>query len=115
MTVDSTSNLLGTLVSRGYVLDILPYTIDELIEFIDYKYPDMSEKDKTLVVDLANNMGDIIKLAKEDLKQLNTVVDTLCNGVVNGKVKDKIELTTAGGSAKAEIIEVKKLWNLKNH
>ncbi len=31
------------------------------------------------------------------------------------KVKDKIEITTQGGKAKAEIIEVTKLWNLKNH
>ena len=45
--------------------------------------------------------------AKKDGQNITSIDDV--------KVKDIIDLTTAGGSAKAEIIEVKKLWNLKNH
>ena len=94
MTVDSTSNLLGTLVSRGYVLDILPYTIDDLLEYTNYKYPDMDDKTRNLVVDLANNIGEVIKFTNMDIKKLNDIVDMLCNNIGNINLANELKITT---------------------
>lgn len=94
MTVDSTTNMLNTLVSRGYVLDILPYTIDDLLEYINYKYSDMSDKTKNLIVDLASNIGDVIKFANMDIKRLNDIVDTLCNNIGNVNLANELKITT---------------------
>ena len=94
MTVDSTSNILNTLVSRGYVLDILPYTIDDLLEFANYKYPDMKDKTKNLIVDLSNNIGDVIKLADMDIERLNTIVDMLCNNIGKVNLANELKIPT---------------------
>ena len=94
MTVDSTSNILNTLVSRGYVLDILPYTIDDLLEFTNYKYPDMKDKTKNLIVDLSNNIGDVIKLANMDIERLNTIVDMLCNNIGKVNLANELKIPT---------------------
>ena len=94
MTVDSTTNMLNTLVSRGYVLDILPYTIDDLLEYINYKYSDMPDKTKNLIVDLASNIGDVIKFANMDIKRLNDIVDTLCNNIGNVNLANELKITT---------------------
>lgn len=94
MTVDSTSNILNTLVSRGYVLDILPYTIDDLLEFANYKYPDMKDKTKNLIVDLSNNIGDVIKLANMDIERLNTIVDMLCNNIGKVNLANELKIPT---------------------
>ena len=94
MTVDSTSNLLGTLVSRGYVLDILPYNNSELLEFAIYKYPDMNDKLRNLIVDLSDTMGDIINIAESDVEQLDKVVNVLCNNVGNVNLANELKIST---------------------
>ena len=94
MTVDSTTNLLNTLVSRGYVLDILPYTVDELLEFANYKYPDMKDKTKNLIVDLSNNIGDVIKLSSMDIEKLNSIVDMLCNNIGKVNLANELKIPT---------------------
>jgi len=94
MTVDSTSNLLGTLVSRGYVLDILPYNNNELLEFAIYKYPDMNDKLRNLIVDLSDTMGDIINIAESDVEQLDKVVNVLCNNVGNVNLANELKIST---------------------
>lgn len=94
MTVDSTSNLLGTLVSRGYVLDILPYNNNELLEFAIYKYPDMNDKLRNLIVDLSDTMGDIINIAESDVEQLDKVVNVLCNNVGTVNLANELKIST---------------------
>lgn len=94
MTVDTTTNMLNTLVSRGYVLDILPYTVSDLIEFIDYKYPDMTDKTKNLIVDLASNIGEVIKFSSMDIKRLTDIVSTLCDNIGKVNLANELKITS---------------------
>lgn len=94
MTVDSTSSVLNTLVSRGYVLDIQPYTATELLEFAINKYPDMKDKDRNLIVDLSDNMGDIINLSEMDIEQLNKLVTTLCEYIGEVNLANELKIPT---------------------
>ena len=94
MTVDSTSNLLSTLVSRGYVFDILPYTANELLEFAIHNYPNMNDKLRNLVVDLSDTVGDVINIAKTDVEQLDKIVSVLCNNVGNVNLANELKIST---------------------
>ena len=75
-------------------MDILPYTIDDLLEYTNYKYPDMDDKTRNLVVDLANNIGEVIKFTNIDIKKLNDIVDMLCNNIGNINLANELKITT---------------------
>ena len=92
MTVDSTSNILNTLVSRGYVIDIQPYTVTELMDFATYKYPDMKDKTRNLTVDLSENMGDIINMSGMDIDQLDKLVTTLCEHIGEVNLANELKI-----------------------
>ena len=73
MTTDNTDNLLNTLISRGYLFNVMPYTFNELLEFANSKYTDRSKEEISLIANLSNVPGDVISLAEKDIKQIDKI------------------------------------------
>ena len=73
MTTDNTNWLLGTLLSRGTVFNINPYTKAELTEFAKTKIQDVSDKDLDILTDISIVPQDVLALSKIDINKLNNV------------------------------------------
>lgn len=94
MTTVNTSLLLNTLISRAYVIDMQPYTVDDLIEFAQYKFSDLTDKVLNTMIDLSSTPGDMINLSDVDIAYLNKITDILCKSVGSNNLANELKITT---------------------
>ena len=92
MTLEDAGNTLATLRSRGTILNIDPYTPDELLEYSEIKGYDLNEEEAEIVSNICTVPGEVDVLMRYDVldfyKFIKTVVDNI--GIVNGANAFKI-------------------------
>lgn len=94
MTTDNTNWLLGTLLSRGTVFNINPYTKAELTEFAKTKIQDVSDKDLDTLTDISIVPQDVLALSKIDINKLNNVVNIICNNIGKSNIANELKIAT---------------------
>lgn len=94
MTTDNTNWLLGTLLSRGTVFNMNPYTKEDLLAFAKYKMENVSDKDLEILTDVSNVPQDILDLSKIDVTKFNTVVNILCDNIGRSNIANELKIAT---------------------
>jgi len=94
MTTDNTNWLLGTLLSRGTVFNMNPYTKAELTNFAKTKLTDINDKDLDLLTDISIVPQDILDLSKIDINKLNTVVNIICDNIGKSNIANELKITS---------------------
>lgn len=93
MTTDNTNWLLGTLLSRGTVFNINPYTKDELNTFATLKIPNISKDNLDILTDISNVPQDILDLSKIDITKFNNVVKIICDNIGKSNIANELKIT----------------------
>lgn len=94
LTTDNTAGLLNTLLSRGTLFNMSPYSVPELTEFVKYKRPDITDSNLNTVINIANTPQDIIDVLDIDIDKLNLYVTTLCDNIGNTNLANELKIST---------------------
>lgn len=94
MTTDNTNWLLGTLLSRGTVFNMNPYTKQELTEFAKLKLNNISSKDLSLLTNISIVPQDILDLVKIDITKLNAIVEIICDNIGKSNIANELKIAT---------------------
>ena len=92
ITVQDLSNTLQTLISRGTVFKMTPYSRDELVEYVEIKHYPFSEREKNIIYDVCRVPGDIDIISNYKIQEFYDFVKTVAENVtkVNGSNALKI-------------------------
>ena len=92
ITVQDLSNTLQTLISRGTVFKMAPYSGDELMEYVEMKHYPFSEQEKNIIYDVCRVPGDIDIMSNYKIQEFYDFVKTVAENVtqVNGSNALKI-------------------------
>lgn len=82
---DSLENILDTIQSRCQVYKLTPLSKEEILEYIDLKYPEISEQDKQAVIAYCIGIpGKIDRfLGDEGLRNLRAICTDLFEDIIN--------------------------------
>lgn len=94
LTTDNINGLLGTLLSRGSVFNMQPYSVGDLEEFIYRKKPDISEQDLSIVLNIVNTPQDVLDVLSMDVSRFYQVVTTLCDYAGETNLANELKITT---------------------
>lgn len=94
MTVDNVNSLLGTLLSRGTLFNLNPYTPEELLEFASNKLPDLTPNELDSIVNISTTPKDVMDLSEMDVKQFHKVVNALCESIGNANLANMLKVST---------------------
>ena len=94
MTVDNVNSLLGTLLSRGTLFNLNPYTPEELLEFATMKLPDLTPTELDSIVNISTTPKDVMDLSEMDVKQFHKVVNALCESIGNANLANMLKVST---------------------
>lgn len=84
MTTDNINNILDTLISRGTVFNISPYSKAELSSYVESRLPNIDSDTKSTIVDISITPKNIIDMSRVDIAKMQKTVNVLCDSV--GKV-----------------------------
>lgn len=92
ITVQDLSNTLQTLISRGTVFKMAPYSGDELAEYVEMKHHPFSEREKNIIYDVCRVPGDIDLMSNYKIQEFYEFVKMVAENVtqVNGSNALKI-------------------------
>jgi len=94
MTLKDINNTLGTLKSRGTILNIDPYTPKEILDYAEFKQYELSKEEQDIVSNLCAVPGEVDLLMRYNILEfydfVKTVIDNI--GTVNGANAFKIGL-----------------------
>ena len=106
LTVQNAENALETLRSRGTVIPMAPYTMQQRQEYLDSllekSAKSLDEEARSLIVCAADNLGQVERYAAMDVKELsdfcNLVVDKIAvvTGVNAFKIGQRIKIKEDG-------------------
>ena len=94
MTLKDINNTLGTLKSRGTVLNIDPYTPNEILDYAKVKQYELTKEEQDIVSNLCTVPGEVDLLMRYNILEfydfVKLVIDNI--GIVNGANAFKIGL-----------------------
>ena len=92
MTLQDVSSTLATLRSRGTILNIDPYTPDELLAYAEIKGYELNDEEAEIVTNICTVPGEVDVLMRYDVLDFYNFIKTVVNniGVVNGANAFKI-------------------------
>lgn len=92
MTLIDINNTLQTLRSRGTIINLDPYTPDELLHYADEKQYDLSQEEADIITNICTVPGEIDLIMRYDVAEFYKFVETVINniGIVNGANAFKI-------------------------
>jgi DNA polymerase III delta prime subunit len=97
MTVQDAENALATIKSRATILNMDPYTLEELLEYSVEKDMRLTEAEEDIVTDICNVPGELDNLLKYDILEfynfINKVLDNIgkVTGVNAFKIANKLK------------------------
>lgn len=94
MTTDNVKSLLGTLLSRGTLFNINPYSPEELYSYVNEKLPNISDKDADIIVNISTTPKDVMDLSSVDFERLNKVVGILCDNIGSTNLGNELKIST---------------------
>ena len=94
MTTDNINGLLGTLISRGTVFNINPYSVNELEDYANIKLTAISDEELHTILNISTTPKDIIDLSTIDINKFNLVVKTLCDRVGKVNLANELKIPT---------------------
>lgn len=94
MTTDNINGLLGTLISRGRVFNMSPYTSTELEDYAKRKLPDISAEELNIIINISTTPQDVMNLSEIDINKFNLVVKTLCDRVGEVNLANELKIPT---------------------
>lgn len=94
MTVKDTSNVLGTILSRGTTFTMEPYSVEDLNDFIEQKKYTFKDKDKKIVQEICICPQDVMTASSTDIGKVYDLSDTFiqCIGATN--LANELKITT---------------------
>lgn len=92
MTLQDINNTLGTLKSRGTVLNIDPYTPDSLLDYAEANKYELTEEEQEIVSNICTVPGEVDLVVRYNISEFYDFVKTVIQsiGVVNGANAFKI-------------------------
>lgn len=92
MTLQDINNTLGTLKSRGTVLNIDPYTPDNLLDYAEANKYELTEEEQEIVSNICTVPGEVDLVVRYNISEFYDFVKTVIQsiGVVNGANAFKI-------------------------
>lgn len=94
MTTDNVKGLLGTLLSRGTLFNINPYTVSELKDFAKNKIPDSTDSSINTIINISTTPLDVLMLAEIDVDKMNKVVSVLCDNIGSANLANSLKVST---------------------
>lgn len=92
MTLQDINNTLGTLKSRGTVLNIDPYTPDNLLDYAEANKYELTEEEQEIVSNICTVPGEVDLVVRYNISEFYDFVKTVIQsiGIVNGANAFKI-------------------------
>ena len=92
MTLQDINNTLGTLKSRGTVLNIDPYTPDNLLDYAEANKYELTEEEQEIVSNICAVPGEVDLVVRYNISEFYDFVKTVIQsiGIVNGANAFKI-------------------------
>lgn len=94
MTTTNTNRLLSTLISRGRVFNIQPYSHEDLKEYILNKYDNISNNTLSIVSNISQTPYDVQTLMSTDINKMNNIVNVLCDGIGINSLANELKVAT---------------------
>ena len=94
MTTDNVNGLLNTLISRGTVFNINPYTLDDLKQYAKVKNIDTQTTEFNTIINVSTTPQDILDLSNIDIAQFNKIVEVLCKSVGSINLANILKIST---------------------
>lgn len=94
MTTDNINGLLGTLISRGRVFHMSPYTSTELEDYAKRKLPNILTEELNIIINISTTPQDVMNLSEIDINKFNLVVKTLCDRVGEVNLANELKIPT---------------------
>ena len=94
MTVRDVNNLLATLISRGTVFYIEPYTDKDIKEFIEYKNYSFTKEVSSIVSDICVCPQDVIIASSIDIKSIYELADKFIQFIGNANLGNELKIST---------------------
>ena len=94
MTVCDINKVLETLISRGTVLKISPYSKEELIEYIDYSEHKLTKDQRDLVLKLCTYPGEIEDLLTYDIEEFYEYCELILDNISRVPVANALKITS---------------------
>ena len=98
ITCENVDNLFTSIQSRGVTYMLEPYSANDKLDYIDSVEHSLTDDDITFIIDVAVNIGEVIKLMNMDISSfrdyVNLVIDNIAevSGSNAFKIADKIAL-----------------------
>ena len=93
MTVSDLSNVLGTLISRGNVMYLDPYTTNDLKEFASYKKYNFTDEAKKIVYQICSCPQDIISAEETDITSVYNLAESFVKYIGKANLANELKIT----------------------
>lgn len=94
LTVCDISNVLGTLISRGMVMYLDPYTVQELEDFADHKNYTFTEDDHKIVNQICTCPQDVISAAETEISDVYNLAESFVKYIGKANLANELKITT---------------------
>ena len=94
MTVRDTSNVLGTILSRGTVFYIEPYTHNDISEYIIHKNYQFNERQKKIVLNVCTNPEEVTTASKSDIEAVYDLADKFIQNIGLANLSNELKIAT---------------------
>ena len=94
MTVKDISNILGTLISRGTVFYMEPYTQKDILDFIDYKKYSFTSDVLNIIKNICICPQDVMEASNVDIKQVYELADKFIQFIGNANLGNELKMVT---------------------
>lgn len=94
ITVRDINNILSTLISRGTVFHMEPYTQKDILDFIDYKKYSFTSDVLSIIKNICICPQDVMDASNVDIKQVYDLSDKFIQFIGNANLGNELKMTT---------------------
>ena len=94
MTVQDINSVLGTIVSRGTVFYLDPYTQTDLQNFINEKKIEFKPKELSIVKSICSTPQDVLNCSKLDVTELYNLADKFIQFIGSANLANEFKIST---------------------
>lgn len=94
MTVRDTSNVLGTIISRGTVFNVEPYTVDDLREYAKEKMCSFTDKEQSIVDEVCVCPQDVMTAKENNIQKVYDLADKFIQCIGASNLANELKITT---------------------
>lgn len=106
MTVQDISTVLPTIVSRGTVFYMEPYSQDDIIDFIDHKRYEFTDIQKKIVLNICTNPEEVTIASKTDIENVYNLADKFIQFIGTANMSNELKIVTMLNTKKDDLDKV---------